>query len=606
MARINPENIYLLPILHGRMEFAVEVARVFKSYRPQAVAVEFPPTIQAQVMAGVARMPHLSVILYPDEGGHVFLFLEPTDGQVEALRLALEHQVPVTFMDRDTPGYPRYQEALPDSYAITRIGHEAYCRAYVEHAGSGPRDQADQLREAAMAYHLQALSQKYDRVLGVLGLYHYPEVTRLLQQPQAQPLGRRKREGVTLANLNAESSREIMSEIPFLAAGYEAMRRDIGISPDEADPDRLVLQGELLNQARERYAHNYKERITIPQLAALRQFARNYAIIQGQLTPDFYQHVIAARGGADDNFSYEVCDLGSTYPYQDKDSALPEVTLRGEDLYLNQKKIRFHRRIKTLRRRLVPVPVKQRPREKTPGEWKKNFNPDAICSYPPEDLVIEGYGGFLKKKSLKILSEKNFRVSPFSTSLHDGIDVRETIRNWAQGNIYVREYLPIKGRVGSVVVIFDEDSTESGQEKYPWCLTWLGENSQESDMAFYATPAGEQMVGPGLSLCHYGGFMLTYPPLRVYDIWRDPFFNPARSKPERLLLAAIDYSEENHVLYVAAKPPRSWCHNVANRVGKKIIYLPIGQLSPVILKKIRTFHVLAGHHVRGYAKNYIW
>jgi hypothetical protein len=44
---------------------------------------------------------------------------------------------------------------------------------------------------------------------------------------------------------------------------------------------------------------------------------------------------------------------------------------------------------------------------------------------------------------------------------------------------------------------------------------------------------------------------------------------------------------------------------VASRYRKKIIYLPIGMFSPVFLKKIRTFHVLDGHHVREVAGEYI-
>jgi len=99
--------------------------------------------------------------------------------------------------------------------------------------------------------------------------------------------------------------------------------------------------------------------------------------------------------------------------------------------------------------------------------------------------------------------------------------------------------------------------------------------------------------------------MLTYPPMRVYDIWEDPYFNMARTKPERLLLAAIDYCEESQVAYIAARPPLSWCHTVASRYRKKIVYLPIGLFSPVSLKKMRTFHVLDGHHVREYAHLYI-
>jgi hypothetical protein len=113
------------------------------------------------------------------------------------------------------------------------------------------------------------------------------------------------------------------------------------------------------------------------------------------------------------------------------------------------------------------------------------------------------------------------------------------------------------------------------------------------------------MDGPGISRCQYGGFMLTYPPMRVYDIWKDGFFDSARNKPERLLMAALDYNREKHVIYVAAAPPSGRCRSMAARLGQKIIYLPIGTLSPVTLKKLRQFHVLDGHHVRQYARSYI-
>jgi hypothetical protein len=157
-----------------------------------------------------------------------------------------------------------------------------------------------------------------------------------------------------------------------------------------------------------------------------------------------------------------------------------------------------------------------------------------------------------------------------------------------------------------VVFIFDPDLPDTeGKEKFPWRITWLGENNQESDMAFYSTTAGEVVIGPGISRCHYGGFMLTFPPLRVYDIWKDSFFDIARNKPERLLLAALDYSLEQHVVYVASSPPSSLCRSFASRMGKKILYLPIGMFSSITLKKIRRFHVLDGHPVRQYAGRYI-
>jgi Mor family transcriptional regulator len=45
---------------------------------------------------------------------------------------------------------------------------------------------------------------------------------------------------------------------------------------------------------------------------------------------------------------------------------------------------------------------------------------------------------------------------------------------------------------------------------------------------------------------------------------------------------------------------------LASRLGKKIVYIPIGSLSPVKLKKIRVFHILHGRDKREIAKEYVW
>jgi len=124
-------------------------------------------------------------------------------------------------------------------------------------------------------------------------------------------------------------------------------------------------------------------------------------------------------------------------------------------------------------------------------------------------------------------------------------------------------------------------------------------------MSFYATPMGKEVVGPGITRCEYGGFIMSYPPRRMYDIWSDPDYSQCRTKPEALLMAAIDYAVKPIVVYVAAKPPSKSLKNFAKKFGKKIIYIPIGQLSPVTLKKIRTFHVLDGHDKRTIADDYI-
>jgi len=55
------------------------------------------------IVKGIMRLPLLSAVYYQEaDGALVYLLLEPTDGQVEALRLALEKNLEVHFVDRDT------------------------------------------------------------------------------------------------------------------------------------------------------------------------------------------------------------------------------------------------------------------------------------------------------------------------------------------------------------------------------------------------------------------------------------------------------------------------------------------------------------------------
>ena len=596
-------NIRFFPVLHGKVEFAISLRKEFENFRPDCIAVEFPSTLKDRIIQAVKRLPLLSVVHYQEEDGlFIYLLIEPTDPLIEAIRLAIENQIPVHFIDRDTEGYPLYFEPAPDPYAINKIGYYRFCRLYIKNAPKTFYDIQDILREKTMAYHLQQLNRRYHRVLWVGGMYHVKGILDNLSSPQTQVIGKVSRKGVDIAHLHEESSREIMSEMPYLAVKYELFRQGKGEAPD-----RLRINSQLIDEASKIHQKKNKEEVSSRQLKILFRFARNYALITGALTPNFYQLLIASRGAVDDNFAYEVWELGSHYIWQSNNPGLPVLRLEGEDLFLDQKRIRFHRQLKTFRRRLVPVPIKKlRASKQEQKEWKRRFKGIHICSYPPEDVVVEGYGRYLQKKALEIRAEENLRIVPFISSMLDGLDIRETLRKWYKGEIYVREEMPLRGKVGSVVIIFDPDLPDKeGKEKFPWKVTWLGEHDQESDMSFYSTPAGEVMVGPGISRCIYGGFMLTYPPLRVYDIWKDPYFDTARNKPERLLMAALDYSLEKNVVYVAPDPPSGWCQSFASRLGKKIIYMPIGIFSPITLKKIRQFHVLDGHHVRRYARFFI-
>jgi hypothetical protein len=646
--------VHALPILHYRLEFAQLVRMAFRRVRPDAVAIELPPTLEAPFLRAVRRLPQISVISYQAEvkkgSGHekgetVYLLIEPADPLVEAARQALELELPLHFVDVDTDAYPPHHEQFPDSYSICRIGLEAYYRAYRESCAGQVPCREDQRREQGMAFRLQQMGQKYQRILYVCGMAHLERVKRNFDTPQAAPLERIKRDGITVWNLHPDSCREILAEFPFLSAVYEHRRGPLPDEPEEngtglrkrfhalelirggkqeLPEDTLLdnairraarhlgLEGSFLDRQRiiyrlfceatRHYRQETGETLHIWQKRAFFRFSRNYALQSGMLLPDLFQLLATARGCIDDNYAYAFCRLATFYPWQSESSDLPTITISPEDIWGGSRHIRFRPRQKRTKG-LSRMGLLKRKREKRPGEWLEGFDDPSVCSYPQEDIAIENYGRFLKRKGSMQLSEELTRSEKFSTSLLDGIDMRETLRNIHEGAIYVREQQRAKGGVGCLVLIFDEDRHK---DRYPYRMTWMGEHDQESDMAFYATDPVENVVGPGICRCEYGGFLLSYPPRRMMDVWQDPDYQMAATQSEVLLMAALDYSIEKYVVYVAAKPPRSIFKQIAARLDRKIVYIPLGSLSPHKLKQVRILHILAGKDKREIAKEYIW
>jgi hypothetical protein len=591
-----------LPVAPGRLEFAIEVRQAILRDRPQVVALELPVTLQQHYVRAVARLPEMSVIFYPDETARddaeraIYVPVEPADPFVEAIRSALEIGADVVFADPDSGERPHLKDAYPDPYSIRHIGYEKYVEAYRVY----PQERSDELARHAggIAWKLQGCDP-LARVLVVVSLNLLDPVLDAMDEPQAQPMSRLRRDGVHLLNPHPDSLAEITIEYPYLQHRYEQFR---GLLTDANLIDRRHAQFALFHDAEKSYEVSTGERVAHWQRRLLARYARNLALADHGLMPAIFDLTVAARSIVDDNYGWEVWETAGRYPPQKTASDLETVQISGDEVWLDTKRIRLRRRLPSVKRRLRPVGLKPRKKEKFAGEWASQLDGNSICSYPPEDLVIEDYGRFLKKKGKGILSEERARTEPFTTSLLDGIDLRETIRNWHEGKIYVRQFQKISGEVGSVIVIFDEDR----DDLYSYMTTWLGEHQNESDMAFYSTFPFDNLVGPGIGRGEYGGFLMSLPARRMFDVWRDPDYDFAESKPERLLLAGLDYSLERFVVYVAAKPPRSVFRSIAARFGRTIIYIPIGQLSPVALKKIRVVHVLDGYDKRTAAKEYIW
>jgi hypothetical protein len=488
-------------------------------------------------------------------------------------------------------------------------------------------------------------------LLALVGAAHADRVAERLAGPTAPPLARVQRSHVLVRNLHPDSLTAVLTDAPLAHAVHELLRAGTapeppelertvsprleleiaglrlvgggGERPDRSDdlvryaaarahregphgrpvPDRAALGGVVWRVATASWREQTREEAAPWQRRLFFDVARRHARVQGQLVPGLYEWVTAARGVADDNLAWEVFEAARCYPWQHEQAELTTARVDGDMLDLGIRQVRFRRRFFRVKQRPVAVPVRRRPTPEDPLQWLEAFDGSSICSYPPEDLVIEDYGRFLQAKAVSILAAETARSEPFSTSMLDGVDLRETLQRRHEGRIWVRELGRAPGEAGSVVVIFDEDRDGSG---YLYRMTWLGEHEQESDMAFYATDPARQIVGPGIMRATHGGFMLTYPPGRLWDVWNDPDYREAQSKAEVLLMAAVDYSVGRIVVHVGPNPPASRIADWASRRGRRLVHIPLGSLAPITLRKVRVLHILSGRDTRAAAKDYIW
>lgn len=584
-----------LPVAPRRLEFAAVVRRALLEMRPARVAVELPPACREAMCEAAARLPAVMAVLSSDEEedvpGAVVAISEPGDAFSEACRTAQETCAELEFFGADQTPLASRQEFYPDAAALARIPYERYVEQYLQ-APPPPGD--------ARGWAAAAKLGRLDREVETAVVLRLPSFVQMLPVLDMGPMEETP-EGVfdySAELIAPESLGDVLQDCPWLQERYERWRE---APAGEAVPDRRRWMAELWKEAAENYRAIYGGEILPWQRAQSTRFLERLVLSDLELVPSLFDLVAAARGVIDDNLAYEIWRLGTSYPYQQAREGETPLELESWEVFPHTRRLRLRQRYELEKRRRAPRAWKRRP-GRAPEAWAAQLGGDAICSYPPEDVVIEDFGRFLRQRAVTMLGEERSRVEPFTSSLLDGVDVRETIRRWHEGRIYVRETEKVTGEAGAVVVIFDEDR----ENRYNWLTTWLGEHSNESDMAFYSTPPFENLVGPGIGRAEYGGFLMTMPPGRMADVWTDPDYDMAETKPERLLLAAIDYSLERWVVYVAARPPRAILRQLAARLGRQILYLPLGSLSPEKLRRIRTLHVLDSHERRRIAAHYIW
>ncbi len=599
-------NITLIGVLHYRIEFSVLVNTFIRTEKPDCICVELPHALRNEIASAVRQFPHHSVILYETAAKqNAVLIMEGSDGVQEAVRSALETEAPLRFIDPLPLRYPLFNDRVPDAYLIDRIGQKTFLDILASKSKQSLQDDDENAqRETFMAARVQEAAKEYGKVLFVGGLGHIPGMMARLDEPQALPLMKTGVAAAVVAPLHPDSLKKGFSEIPKITETFENWRKDPEAPPPE-NRHELILS--LMDASAAYFSR--KTRQEVPEYVRLTwaKFLRKWLAFKGEMLPDLYHLVAAARAALDEDFAYHVHEFVSDYEWANDPMDPSAVVLDEDNLMFHGHKIVLHKKLRSL----FHASKKYRMKAVGDSKWKEHLkrkwetadpNEVDICSFPPDDVEVERWGFTLMKHANHLLQTAQTDAEPFVADFGGGPDIRETLRRFYENRIYVKTEDQGGLEFGSIVVVFDDD------EKfihYPFQMTWLGEHSQESDMAFYSTLPGAEIIGPGISRMEYGGFVMSYPPLRMFDVWMDPDFDFVPTRHERLLVAGIAYSEKTGIVYVAKKPPALRWKKLAKSMGKRVIYIPLGSLNPIHVKRMRTFHMLQNKGIRNIAHEYL-
>jgi len=617
--RLSP-RISILPVIHGNGDFAIEVRHALLDGRYDCLAVPLPPSFQAGVEQAIEQLPGISLVVQEeprfkpasdwtpdasheaadDERVFSYVPIDPCQPVIAALRIAMGERIPRAFIDLETAKFESYVAGLPDAYALKQLPVEKFAASLLPMIPRLPNGQP-QARVIAMAQRLRELEARHERILCVCSIMDWPWIHEAFRAQTPQTDFDDLVEETETYAADPQTLLFLLGELPFITGLYERARSELD------DDENLSIDGvkELLLATRKRYQEDLKSRardITPHLLATYFRYVRNLCLIERRMTPDLYTLVIAAQQIAGDTFALHLAEQAREYPYPAPTTA-PEVKLGIDRLRLpNGELARLKTRLPGQRLAWRSCELRRRPAKEQSDNWQMRWNPFRQCSYPPEDVAIENFRTHVKDAALALLGTDLARSEKFTTSLMDGLDIRETLRNWYTGDLYVKLIPPTRGTLDCVVMLFD---SPADPRDYPWRTTWVAEHDEESALALFATDFRQEMVGPGIGLATYGGAMFLFPPRSIPEVWSDRRLDFATTLEERLIAAACLHSRQKHIALLSAAPPGPAWRRIARHYRKKLIHVPLGRFSQALVQQLRMVHVLNGKHVRSYAADFI-
>ena len=601
------DSLTLLPVVHGSASYAVAVRRFLLEHTFDCIAIPLPPSFRSSVLAGVEQLPTPSAVVQVGSSDPVnsasYVPIDPCQAVIAAIRFGISDRTPLQFIDRECEEFDPDSSVFPDAFALRETTIERFCAAALP-AIPGPSSPQRLDRIEFMALRLKELKQKYASIVCLCDLQDWPWLREAIVTESNRETREFPNVNVSPAENYAVDPRTLlflMGELPFITGLYENARQSLD------DDSSLVVDGikEMMISTRQSYLADLGNRARkIPPLLLSQclKYIRNQTLLARRFSPSFYTIASASQQVMGDQYTIHLVEAAKNYPYEEPlpwpmlrmgidQASLPGVgpvsmTSRLPGPPLDWQTLALNRRAKKMDQR----------------KWKTRWNPYGQCSWPEEDIRIESFRNRVIERAQGMIGADLARTEKFTTSMMDGIDLRETLRHWYDGSLYVKVQPPTIGHLDATVMLFDN---EPDPREYSWRATWFAEHVEESTLAFYATPFQKEMLGPGVAVSTYGGALFLFPPRKIEDVWEDERLDLADTLEQRLVAAACLHSESKHIALLSWSSPGIALKKIAKLFKKALVHVPLGHFSDSVVQQLRTFHVLNGKHVRSYAAHFI-
>lgn len=559
------KKIRFLPVIHGSANFTRIVRERILSSTTDCVAVALPKEFQTTVENGINLLPLISICNQKEPTGEVnYVPIDPCQPVIMGLRIAAQEGISRKYIDWSCDKYESRKINFPDTYALRHMSYEKFCAALLFTIKRPITGSLHDKRTRWMAFQLHQLEMDFNKITIICSILDWPWIKEAYDErkPYIKPNGRIK--NPKIYGVEKETLFFALTEFPYITYLNEKYRQEM-ISDKEVSIDGIK---EILIYARKIYTQKHKVRyhnLTSQTFQIYLQYVRNLTLLEDRLTPDLFTLITTAKQIGGDPFAIAVLEAAREYPFQDLDSKSSETLSLGIDKAINENEdspIDMKNRLSEIQVEWRSINLKPDADIKKQVKWKYSWNPYGQCSWPPEDEQIESFNTHVREQTKLLLSNDLAKSEKFTSSVKDGLDMRDTLRHWHEGDIYVKEIPAFRGQVEIVVFIFD---IEPNPDNYQWRQTWYAEHNEESTLCFFATNYMNDMVGPGVGRATYGGCMMIYPPRPIPDIWEDPRIYISQTLEEKILEAAFFHSQEKHITVVTPCLPKSSWRRLARR-----------------------------------------